>query len=159
MKTFMNYLIREMNKDDLQIIYKVLISSDVMTSYHHISEETLLRQFVWAKDEEHCSNMHDHYVIEIDDCVVGYGVIHWIETFLYDKPEGYISELFIHERFRGNRLWTALLNYMVDKAREKGCCRVWLLNSIGSESNSRKYYEKQGWQHDERDIRYVRYLS
>lgn len=151
----MNCEIRKMMVDDIPQIYNILTHSDAMPDYDHISEETILNQYKWVQNSE----THEHYVIELDEVCIGYCVVHWIETFLYDKPEGYISELFIHERFRGNKLGTELLNFIIDRAKEKGCCRIWLLNTLGSESNSRQYYEKRGFKRDMKDVRYILYFN
>lgn len=148
--------IRKMKENDIKNIYQIIISSHLLHPPFQISEESILNQFKWSNQYP---ESHEHYVVEYEGCVVGYCVVHWIETFLYTKPEGYISELFIDEHYRGKRIVTTLLNFVIDKAKEKNCYRLWLLNTEGSESHTRQYYFKQGWTHSEKDIRYILYLS
>ena len=148
-----------MKEEDIKNVYEIIQHSGLFTTYDHLSEDTIRKQFQWSQQHNNTMPNHEHYVIDVDGVCVGYIAVHWLETFLYVKPEGYISELFIHDKFRGQGLGTALLKFIVDKAIEKECYRIWLINVNGSESHLRKYYHKQGWTHDENDMRYILYLN
>ncbi|NJR65920.1 MAG: GNAT family N-acetyltransferase [Leptolyngbyaceae cyanobacterium CRU_2_3] len=64
-------------------------------------------------------------------------------------PEGYVSELFVHESVRGQGIGTQLLEAVKAEAESRGCSRLLLVNSRSRDSYKRKFYEKQGWQERE----------
>ncbi len=78
--------------------------------------------------------------------LVGYVSVHWLPYLIHASPEGYISELFIHESARGQGIGTKLLDVVVQEAKTRGCFRLMLINMRGRESYQRAFYKKQGWE-------------
>lgn len=77
--------------------------------------------------------------------IVGYGAVHWLPYLILTGPEGYVSELFIAEEFRGQGIGGQLLATMQANAEKRGCSRMLLLNFRDRESYQREFYSKQGW--------------
>ncbi|MEA1958337.1 MAG: GNAT family N-acetyltransferase [Chloroflexota bacterium] len=101
---------------------------------------------------EMCGNdgSHSIYVAGNDNGrLVGYVAVHWLPYLFLKGPEGYLSELFVYETDRGQGIGTRLLEAVKDEARQRGCCRLMLLNSKKRESYKRSFYRKRGW--DERE--------
>jgi GNAT superfamily N-acetyltransferase len=104
-------------------------------------------------------NSHSVYVAESDNGeLVGYVSVHWLPYLFHPGPEGYISELFIHEAARGQGLGTRLLETVKQEAVERGCYRLSLLNNKQRESYQRGFYEKQGWEEREDMVNFVYWL-
>jgi len=77
--------------------------------------------------------------------LLGYGAVHWLPYLILAGPEGYVSELFIKEEFRGQGVGGRLLDAIKTEARDRGCSRLMLLNMRRRESYQRGFYLKQGW--------------
>jgi GNAT superfamily N-acetyltransferase len=89
---------------------------------------------------------HSAFVAENEQQqVVGYISVHYLPYFFLPGPEGYISELFISLKARGQGVGTALLEHLIAEARKRGCVRLTLINSRTRDSYKRKFYEKHGW--------------
>lgn len=78
--------------------------------------------------------------------IVGYCAVHWLPYLILAGPEGYVSELFIKEQFRGQGVGGQLLGAIKTEAQERGCSRLMLLNLRKRESYQRQFYVKQGWE-------------
>jgi GNAT superfamily N-acetyltransferase len=90
---------------------------------------------------------HQVYVATDDDgALVGYVAVHYLPYLILAGPEGYISELFLHESARGRGIGTQLLEHVQQAARSRGCQRLSLLNMQDRESYLRGFYHKNGWQ-------------
>jgi GNAT superfamily N-acetyltransferase len=117
--------------------------------FPHLAEEpqevTVART---AGHLERCVSSPDHatYVAEVGGEVVGYVAVHWVPYFLLPGPEGYISELFIREKARGQGIGTQLLEVAKEEARSRGCSRLLLENRRDRESYRRGFYRKRGWE-------------
>jgi GNAT superfamily N-acetyltransferase len=60
--------------------------------------------------------------------IAGYGAVHWLPYLIFSGPEGYVSELFIREAYRGQGIGGRLLEAIKTAARARGCSRLMLLN-------------------------------
>lgn len=99
-----------------------------------------------------CLADHSHsvYLAEHrDGSVVGYVSAHWLPYFFLSGPEGYVSELFIEEAYRGRNIGKRLLKEVVREAKERACSRLMLVTSRSREAYRRKFYAKDGWQERE----------
>ncbi len=81
--------------------------------------------------------------------ILGYGAVHWLPYLILAGPEGYVSELFVHEAHRGQGIGSQLLKVMEAEARKRGCSRLMLINLRKRESYQRQFYHKQGWEERE----------
>ncbi len=89
---------------------------------------------------------HSAFVAEDEEHkVIGYSSVHYLPYFFLPGPEGYVSELFISAKARGQGVGTALLEQVIAEARRRGCARLSLINSRTRESYQRKFYERHGW--------------
>ena len=99
---------------------------------------------------------HTIYVAENDFCqIVGYVGAHWLPYLFQNGPEGYLSELFIREEYRGQGIGTKLLETVKTEAKKRGCSRLLLLNSRKRESYQRSFYKKHGWTEREEAANFV----
>ncbi|HTP10020.1 MAG TPA: GNAT family N-acetyltransferase [Anaerolineae bacterium] len=78
--------------------------------------------------------------------IAGYCAVHWLPYLILAGPEGYVSELFIKDKFRGQGIGSQLLEAVKTEARKRGCARLMLLNMRQRESYQRQFYSKQGWE-------------
>lgn len=78
--------------------------------------------------------------------VAGYCAVHWLPYLILAGPEGYVSELFIQEKFRGQGIGAQLLDAVQAEAQKRGCSRLMLLNMRKRESYQRQFYAKHGWE-------------
>jgi len=66
-------------------------------------------------------------------------------SLFHTKPEGYISELFVHESARGFGAVRQILDEILNEARMKDCYRLLVLNNRKRDSYKRRFYQKCGW--------------
>lgn len=90
--------------------------------------------------------------------IAGYGAVHWLPYLIHAGPEGYVSELFVNDAFRGQGIGSQLLEAIKTEALHHGCARLMLLNMRNRESYQRQFYAKQGWQERPDAANFVLYL-
>jgi GNAT superfamily N-acetyltransferase len=78
--------------------------------------------------------------------IAGYCAVHWLPYLILAGPEGYVSELFVRDEFRGQGIGSRLLEAVKTEALNRGCSRLMLLNMRKRESYQRQFYVKQGWE-------------
>jgi GNAT superfamily N-acetyltransferase len=106
-------------------------------------------------DDSHCL-----YVAQSDDGnIVGYISTHWIPYLFMRGSEGYVSELFVVDRARGQGIGRELLDLVEAEARRRGCTRLSLINLRSRESYKRQFYIKAGWQERTEVANFVRVLD
>jgi GNAT superfamily N-acetyltransferase len=94
------------------------------------------------------------WVAELEGRVVGYAAVYWLQT-LFQKPEGYVSELFIRSDASGRGVGTALLETIKQEAQARGYSRLTLVNLKDRESYKRRFYAKKGWTERPNAVRFV----
>ena len=78
--------------------------------------------------------------------VLGYAAAHWLPYLFLAGPEGYLSELFVHDQTSGQGIGSRLLETVTAEARRRGCARLQLINFRQRESYQRSFYAKAGWE-------------
>lgn len=78
--------------------------------------------------------------------LASYASVHWLPYLIHAGPEGYVSELFVAEAARGQRLGSRLLATIEAEARGRGCARLQLLAFRTRDSYRRRFYPKAGWE-------------
>lgn len=78
--------------------------------------------------------------------VVGYACTHWRGSFIFPQGEGYLSELFVESRFRGQGIGGRLLGRVIREARRRGCGRLVVTHNRHRESYQRGFYRSRDWQ-------------
>jgi len=81
----------------------------------------------------------------LDGEIAGYSSVHWLPYLILTGPEGYVSELFIREEFRGQGTGGKLLKAIKAEAQSLRCSRLMLLNVRKRDSYQRQFYQKRGW--------------
>lgn len=93
------------------------------------------------------SPVHDILVAELDDGgIAGYLNMHRQPCLTFATPEGFVSELFIRDDFRGKGIGGRLLDEAERLARERGWWRLHLVNHRERDSYRRGFYESRGWE-------------
>lgn len=91
-------------------------------------------------------NSHSVYVAEYSNMnIVGYAAVHWLPYLFLPAPEGFVSELFVDQAYRGQGIGTLLLSTITTEAKARGCTRLMLVNGRERESYQRQFYQKHGW--------------
>jgi len=80
-----------------------------------------------------------------DDKVLGYLVVHWIPFPALPGFEGYISDLIVASKARGQGLGRALLQAAEEEAKSNGATRLMLNNRKSADSYDRQFYAKLGF--------------
>ena len=98
---------------------------------------------------EMCLASAEHTVlagVDEDDLAVGYCSVHWLPYLILERPEGFISELFVHRDWRGCGVGGRLLRSARALAIERGCGRLMLFSGRNREVYDRGFYQREGWQ-------------
>ena len=80
-----------------------------------------------------------------EQSIVAYVSVHWLPYLFLKGPEGYVSQLFVDERVRGDGVGSELLDRVIAEARRRGCARLMLVAVKSRESYQRGFYPKRGW--------------
>jgi GNAT superfamily N-acetyltransferase len=105
-------------------------------------------------------SMNSVYVAENDNhTLVGYVSVHWFPCFFLNGLEGYISELFIQEAFRGQGAGALLLDTVIAEGKKRDCSRLMLINRRSRESYQRGFYHKHGWEERAEMANFVYHLK
>ena len=97
-------------------------------------------------------------VAELNSRGVGYTAVYWL-NYLFSRPEGYVTELFVRTDASGRGVGTALLEVLEREARARKCRRLTLLNRTDGESYKRGFYAARGWTEDPDAMRFVKNLD
>jgi N-acetylglutamate synthase-like GNAT family acetyltransferase len=143
----MNYQIRKAETTDGPLISNLLRSLKLFplinTEEAQFTEERVQRHLdLCTSDDSHLILIAQTIIGEI----IGYCAVHWLPYLILPGPEGYISELFIKEEFRGQGIGNELLEAIKVEAQNRGCSRLMLLNIRDRESYQREFYKKHGWE-------------
>jgi GNAT superfamily N-acetyltransferase len=77
--------------------------------------------------------------------VIGYAAVHWLPYLFLTGLEGFMSQLFVDEAYRGAGAGTLLLDAVAEQARERGCSRLNVLTRASREAYQRGFYTSRGW--------------
>jgi len=89
----------------------------------------------------------------------GYAAVDWLPSLVLPGVEGYLSELFVGERWREAGVGSLLLDAVEAEATQRGCYRLMLITSRERESYERDFYKKKGWVERPEIANFVRLLS
>ena len=84
--------------------------------------------------------------VDGEDLAVGYCAVHWLPYLILERPEGFVSELFVHHSWRGRGVGKALLQRARALAKDRGCGRLMLFSGRDREAYDRGFYQKDGWE-------------
>jgi GNAT superfamily N-acetyltransferase len=139
--------IRKANIRDAGAIAGILHGLKWFANLQAASIETTQAQV--TRHLELCNADPSHSVYVAEDAagaIAGYVSVHWLPYLFLTGPEGYISELFVDEAWRGNGIGAQLLETVKAEAKERGCYRLMLINNRTRESYQRAFYKKHGWE-------------
>ena len=143
----MNIRIRKAEAKDVPVLAELLRSLGI---FDHITAEA--SRATQERVLEHlalCTADDSHLILVAqvpNGDIAGYCAVHWLPYLILAGPEGYVSELFIKDEFRGQGIGSQLLETIKTEAQNRGCSRLMLLNMRKRESYKRQFYSKQGWE-------------
>ena len=110
--------------------------------FNHITEKSI--QITISKIKEQLNfcqedSCHNIIVAEKASKIVGFIAIHWLFYVILPGPEGYISELFVSEKERGQGIGSLLLKEVIKQAKIKGCSRLMVNNNRNRLSYDKKF--------------------
>jgi len=143
----MSIQIRRAEADDASALAKLLRSLNLFSQINNEDHQTTQQRV--RRHLGLCTSDDSHLVLVAQlpgGEIAGYCAVHWLPYLILTGPEGYVSELFIREEFRGQSIGSQLLKKIKMEARERGCSRLMLLNMRMRESYKRQFYAKQGWE-------------
>ena len=152
----MNVEIRKATVKDADGIVEVLKKADrsvysAPTPYVATQDRIAMHIKMCNADKSHTIYVAENEIGQI----VGYVSAHWLPYLFLNGPEGYLSELFIREDYRGDGIGTRLLETVKEEAKKRGCSRLLLLNSRKRESYQRSFYKKHGWTEREEAANFI----
>jgi GNAT superfamily N-acetyltransferase len=143
----MDIRIRKAEATDVPAITELLRSLGLFP--HIDAEASSTTQARVLKHLNLCNADDSHLVLVAESPageIMGYSSVHWLPYFILAGVEGYVSELFIDEKFRSQGVGGKLLETIKTEALKRGCSRLMLLNRRQRESYQRRFYPKQGWE-------------
>lgn len=155
----MDVQIRRAEAADIPAIADLLralgLFAHMNTEASPVTQERVLKHFSL------CTADDSHLVLVAQTAggeMAGYSAVHWLPYLFMAGPEGYVSELFIKDEFRGHGIGSRLLEAIKTEALKRGCSRLMLLNMRDRESYQRQFYAKQGWEERPDAANFVLYL-
>ena len=143
----MDIQIRKAKTTDVPAISNLLRSLNLFAPINN--EEAQSTQQRVQKHFELCISDDSHLILIAQTTqgeITGYCAVHWIPYLILTGPEGFVSELFISEQFRGKGIGANLLEAVKVEAQHRGCSRLMLLNIRNRDSYKRQFYSKHGWE-------------
>ncbi len=139
--------IRQAIQDDAEELRKLIESIEGFASLKALPEDERKTRVAHHLSLALSDESHQVFVATDDnDALLGYVAVHYLPYLILAGPEGYVSELFIHEATRGMGVGTQLLERVRAEAQARGCQRLALLNMQDRESYRRSFYGKNGWE-------------
>ena len=143
----MDIRIRKAKTTDVPAISNLLRSLNLFAPINN--EEAKSTQQRVQNHFELCTSDDSHLILVAqigNGEITGYCAIHWLPYLILAGPEGYVSELFIKEEFRGQGIGNNLLEAIKVETQNRGCSRLMLLNIRNRDSYKRQFYSKHGWE-------------
>lgn len=143
----MDNQIRKANTTDVAAISNLLRSLHLFAYINN--EEAQSTQERVQRHLELCISDDSHLILVAQSAngeIAGYCAVHWLPYLILAGPEGYVSELFIKEEFRGLGIGNSFLEVVKAEAQNRGCSRLMLLNMRNRDSYKRQFYIKNGWE-------------
>ena len=138
--------IRLMLESDAEQVARILRETDW---FDHMAEEASheTASRIRAQVEMWLANdSHTVYVAEnASGQVVGYASTHWLPSLFLPGSQGYVSELFVANAYRGKRIGARLLEAVASEGSRRNCWRLMLTTNRNRESYRREFYAKRGW--------------
>lgn len=135
-------MIRAARSGDLAGIL-ALLSEDAIRSFTEPERPTVRQQA--ALDELIADPMHDPLVDERDGRLVATAQVSWLRVLIYDGGQVcQIESVRTASDLRGQGIGRALIEHIVELARERGCARV-QLTSNAKRVRARRFYERIGF--------------
>lgn len=93
----------------------------------------------------HHDDCHSLYVA-VDDAgaIVGQVAVHWVAFLFLNRPEAYISGLFVGATERGKGIGSCLPKTIMAEAQDRGCSGLTLINLRHRESWERRFCARRG---------------
>ncbi|MBU1669941.1 MAG: GNAT family N-acetyltransferase [Actinobacteria bacterium] len=139
--------VRSAKHEDVGVIAEIIRK---LGWFKHVNEESPAateRRVLLHLELCDADDSHTVLVAEDEEGVVsGYISVHWLPYLMLAGPEGYISELFVHEDARGKGVGTALINDIKEYGITKGCSRLMTLNGRDRPSYEREFYTALGFE-------------
>ena len=126
----------------------------MIRKFEHKDKESLLDclKEVWTIDyiddnflDEYLKNENLLYVIIIDDEIVGCATLHLQKKLIRNGCiAGFIEEVVVKEKYRGQRVGEKLINYLTEEAKKIGCYKV----SLSCFPERVNFYERCGFKNE-----------
>ena len=114
-----------------------------MPSGESIADDYIQDMFMQCRQFAGCV-----FVCEQDEQIAGYVTIHtkYVSEDIDDGPRkfGFITDVFVDEKFRGKGIGKALLNHAQNHARENGVSEM-MIGVLASNHQARSLYQTQGF--------------
>jgi glucosamine-phosphate N-acetyltransferase len=126
----------------------------MIRKFEHKDKESLLDclKEVWTIDyiddnflDEYLKNENLLYVIIIDEEIVGCATLHLQKKLIRNGCiAGFIEEVVVKEKYRGQRVGEKLINYLTEEAKKIGCYKV----SLSCFPERVNFYERCGFKNE-----------
>jgi GNAT superfamily N-acetyltransferase len=136
-----NIIIRKALEKDAEIIWALMQDLAVFEKYIDVFAITpeIVRESGFRKSPP------DFYCIVAEDAeqIAGMLVYYFLPYTAVNKPAIYLKELYVEEKYRGQKIGEQLMNALYEEAKKNNCCQIkWTVapwNDAG-----KKFYERLG---------------
>jgi GNAT superfamily N-acetyltransferase len=154
------FFIRAARREDAPALWALLRSNRWHKRFETEPEQETLDAVARHLDQCLDSPSHSIFVASTPGGkIAGYAAVHWLPYLFLDRPEGFVSELFVDSSIQGKGLGTLLLDRTIEEAKERGCSRLQLINLKTRDSYKRGFYSKAGWTERPDAASFVIYLE
>ena len=129
--------IRKAKAEDFSTVFSLIKELWPQIKFSRQTAHELYTRFLKSKNQI-------QLVMEEDETIIGYAAVHMRESFEEQGTVGYLSELIITEKQRGEGKGTSLLEETMKRAKQKGCKELQFPSTFKRE-RAHRFYEQLGF--------------
>jgi len=92
------------------------------------------------------------FLVSNEDEKIGRAYLYILHNELHIEPFGFIEDVFIDEKYRGQGIGTKLVEEILQEAKKKRCYKV-VMNSRYMNTKVHRLYEKLGFKDHDKEFR------
>lgn len=140
----MNLKFRRATREDLPEIVRMM-TDDFLGATRERYENPLPESYLKAFAEIEADKNNELIVVEKDGAVVGSLQLTFVPSISFQgSPRAIVESVRIDEKFRNQGIGAALINWVIERAKEKNC--VFLQLTTNNERiDSHRFYERLGF--------------
>ena len=140
------FTLREAVEEDAPAMVRILREIGWSERRNSLPLEEVARPIAELVRRASSSGDHDIMVAEDEDGkVLGFTAVHWVPFIMLGSTEGYVTDMFVSPSASGKGVGRALIKWVMEEGRRRGCMRLMVTNGKDKPSYRRGFYGKLGW--------------